>query len=102
MQGRRMQSPPQRRRRPLRRGWLWALVLALLAGGVLLVGFAGRRRGGVAPLATGSDAAADPTAAKVPSGPLTIYCGRGEPLMKPLFDRFGSESGASLIVRYGD
>lgn len=81
---------------------MWALVLVLLAGGVLLVGFGSSRRGGVAPLATSSDAAADATAAKVPSGPLTIYCGRSEPLMKPLFDRFGSESGASLIVRYGD
>ena len=77
------------------------LVLVLIAGGVLLLGFGKLRRGGAAPLAARRDAAAE-SAVKVPSGPLTIYCGRSEPLMKPLFDRFGSDSGVSLIVRYGD
>lgn len=96
-----MQNTPQQRRRPARRAWVWLLVLVLLAGGVLLLGFGSLRRGAVAPLEA-RDAAPEATAAKVPSGPLTIYCGRSEPLMKPLFDRFGSESGASLIVRYGD
>jgi hypothetical protein len=97
-----MQNTPQQRRRPARRGWVWLLVLVLLAGGVLLLGFGSLRRGAVAPLEAARDAAAEATAAKVPSGPLTIYCGRSEPLMKPLFDRFGAESGASFVVRYAD
>lgn len=98
-----MQSTPQRTRRPARRGWVWLLALVLLAGGVLLLGFGSSlRRGGVAPLESPRDTGQGSAAAKVPSGPLTIYCGRAEPLMKPLFDRFGAESGVSLIVRYGD
>jgi iron(III) transport system substrate-binding protein len=84
---------------------MWLLALVLVAGGVLLLlGLGGFRRGAVIAPIRPHDAAdaAQAASAKVPSGPLTIYCGRSEPLMKPLFDRFGAESGASLVVRYGD
>lgn len=50
----------------------------------------------------GGGAARAAAAAKTPTGPLTIYCGRPEPLMAPLFDRFGERTGVSLVVRYGD
>jgi iron(III) transport system substrate-binding protein len=107
----RMQHKPQRPRRNGRRLWVWVvglLLLLLLLGGALWLGLASPRgrgaeraaqAGGAAAAAVGPVAATD---AKVPDGPLTIYCGRPEPLMAPLFDRFGAETGVSFIVRYAD
>jgi len=51
--------------------------------------------------AAAASASAEPTPRGTPSGPLTIYCGRAEPLMAPLFDQFGDRTGVSLVVRYG-
>lgn len=63
---------------------------------MLAAGAIGCRRDGAAPAAASS-----PAAVETPRGPLTIYCGRSADLMAPLFDRFGAESGVSLLVRYG-
>ncbi len=83
---------------------MWVLALAALVGGALLLGVGGFRWQATAPapLAAGVAVTAKAPEAKVPSGPLTIYCGRPEPLMAPLFDRFGDDTGTSLVVRYGD
>jgi len=100
-----MQRSPRRQRRLVRRGWVWVVGLALLLGLALWLGL-GRwpRAAGVrtaSPVGVVGPAA-EPAAAEVPDGPLTIYCGRPEPLMAPLFDRFGAETGVSLVVRYAD
>ncbi|HXT20286.1 MAG TPA: extracellular solute-binding protein, partial [Thermoanaerobaculia bacterium] len=84
------------------------LALALLAVAVAALWLArgGWRRGVVREV--GANAPADGTvrrgaaAAEAPSGPLTVYCGRPEPLMAPLFDRFGERTRTSLVVRYGE
>ena len=81
---------------------MWVLALSALLGGALLLGIGGSRRQATAPIAAGVSAAAQAPEAKVPTGPLTIYCGRPEPPMASLFDRFGADTGASLVVRYGD
>ncbi len=94
------------RRRTRRRSWWWLLALVLVAGGAawLLRGGAWRRGApSESPAPVGGAAARAPAAeAKTPSGPLTIYCGRPEPLMAPLFDGFGERTGVSFVVRYGD
>jgi iron(III) transport system substrate-binding protein len=106
-----MQRKPQRPRRYGRRRWVWLvglLLLLLLLSGALWLGLRsphGRGAERAAQAGTVAEAAVGPvdaTDAKAPDGPLTIYCGRPEPLMAPLFDRFGAETGVSFIVRYAD
>src|ERR1044072_9642474 len=103
-----MQPRPRQPRRNVRRRWVWVVGLLLLLGGALWFALRGGGWGGFASIANGGSAAAvalDPTDAKdakVPDGPLTIYCGRPEPLMAPLFARFGAEAGGSYIVRDAD
>jgi iron(III) transport system substrate-binding protein len=71
-----------------------------LAGAVLALALAGcRAKEAASATATVPGAAA--AAAETPSGPLTIYCGRSAELMAPLFDRFGDQTGISVVVRYG-
>lgn len=41
------------------------------------------------------------TAMKPSSGELTIYCGRGEELIRPLMEQFQNESGIRVNIRYG-
>ena len=36
-----------------------------------------------------------------PSSPLVVYCGRGEELIRPLFEQFQQQSGMAVEVRYG-
>jgi iron(III) transport system substrate-binding protein len=81
---------------------MWVLALAALLGGALWLGVGGFRPQATAPIAAAATAATRAPEAMVPSGPLTIYCGRPEPLMAPLFDRFGADTGTSLVVRYGE
>jgi iron(III) transport system substrate-binding protein len=76
----------------------------LLAGGALWLAREGGGWRGLAgePAAVAADVAARAAVTATPSGPLTVYCGRPEPLMAPLFEGFGESTGVSLVVRYAD
>ncbi|MEQ3549494.1 extracellular solute-binding protein [Pseudonocardia nematodicida] len=52
--------------------------------------------------ACGSPAPADESAAPAPDEPLTVYSGRSENRVQEILDRFETESGIPLDIRYGD
>jgi iron(III) transport system substrate-binding protein len=43
-----------------------------------------------------------PPEAATPAGPVTIYSGRSESLMGPIFEKIGDDLGIELDVQYGD
>ena len=89
---------PTTRRTP----WRATALLAALA--MTAAACAGADDGDTDPDPVDEDAAADDTAETDadPEGPITIYSGRNEEFVGPIFEDFTEETGIEVDVRYGD